>query len=162
MTELTPEQLAEKRGKEAAYAEMAHLLAERIANVGNLPGDYHKGYTDALAWLHERGNTVKGRFHKLRTTWEHENRCESDVNRIVNHPAYQEIIKLGWDVVPYIIRENANSPGHWHTALNKITGQDPVPDEHAGDLAAIAQDWIAWADDDAGQPNGALKWRENE
>lgn len=145
----------------AAYAEMAHLLEERMKNIEMPPGEYHKGFNDALYLLQDRGNIVRGRFHRLRITWEHETAVESNPIRIVGHSAYQEIIKLGWDVVPLIIRENANRPNHWHTALNKITGQDPVRDEHAGNLVAIAQDWIVWADD-VGKPNGALKWRENE
>jgi hypothetical protein len=49
--------------------------------------------------------------------------------------------------VPLILKELQARPDHWFTALRAITGENPVPDEHRGDLRAMADDWLRWGVD---------------
>jgi len=57
---------------------------------------------------------------------------------------YKAIISLGDSVVPSIIRKLKKTPTHLFEALVEITGQDPIPENHWGDIGQMAQDWINW------------------
>ncbi len=91
--------------------------------------------TDALA----------SKFHSLTSTWRRETALQSSVTAIAMHPAYQQIIGLGERALPLIFQELRHEPDHWFWALQAITGENPVPDDHAGDLEAMANDWLSWA-----------------
>jgi hypothetical protein len=68
------------------------------------------------------------------------------MTKFLLHPAYQRIIGLGPSALPCIFREMRRSPDYWFWALRSMTGEDPVPAEHAGNLVAMSQDWLQWAD----------------
>lgn len=63
------------------------------------------------------------------------------------HWAYQQIIGLGQAVVPLLLAELRDDPDWWGYALFQITGENPVPDEHAGRLLKIAADWLKWGEE---------------
>ena len=42
------------------------------------------------------------------------------------HPAYQQIIGMGADAVPFILLEMEEHGGYWFWALSAITGQNPT------------------------------------
>jgi len=60
------------------------------------------------------------------------------------HPAYQRIIGMGKDAIPIVLNEMSVRPGHWFWALRAITGENPVPAGHAGNIKAMSEDWIEW------------------
>jgi len=84
------------------------------------------------------------RFHELAKSWRKDTRHLSSIQDMVLHPAYQQIIGMGPTVVPLIIKELQNSPDHWFWALRAITGEDPVPPSHRGNVRKIAHDWVRW------------------
>ena len=57
---------------------------------------------------------------------------------------YQQIIGLGPSVLPLLLRELARETDHWFWALEAIAGQNPVPAEAVGNVAAMAEAWLAW------------------
>jgi hypothetical protein len=69
---------------------------------------------------------------------------ESSPYRMASHPAYRRIIAMGWPVVPLILTLLRSEPDFWFEALVSITGEQPVPLEHAGNLDAMTKDWLAW------------------
>src|SRR5216117_3328493 len=83
-------------------------------------------------------------FHELADTWRRETGHVSSVEQLAMHPAYQRIIGLGQPAIPLILNELRTRPNHWFWALRAITGDDPVPPEHAGSLKLMAQDWLNW------------------
>ena len=85
-------------------------------------------------------------FQSLSAKWRRETALCSSVTEIALNPAYQQIIEMGKRVLPLIFGELRREPDHWFWALQAITGEDPVPEEDAGDLEAMAADWLAWAD----------------
>ena len=85
------------------------------------------------------------KFQDLTTRWRRETALRSSVTSIAMHPAYQQIIGLGEPALPLIFQELRREPDHWFWALGAITGENPVPDDHAGDLEAMADDWLSWA-----------------
>ena len=62
-----------------------------------------------------------------------------------NHPAYREIISMGQEVVPLLLRDLEANQTHWFRALHEITGADPIRASDAGNIAKMAEAWLAWA-----------------
>ena len=83
-------------------------------------------------------------FADLAETWRRETAVISSSTEIAMHPAYQQIIGMGWAVVPLILQELRREPDHWFWALEAITGEDHVPPEAAGKVRAMAQAWVDW------------------
>ena len=86
----------------------------------------------------------EARFARLAATWKAERGPTSSTTRMAMHPAYQQIIGMGREVVPLILRELEREPDHWFWALKAITGEDPVPEQHRGRVRAMADAWIRW------------------
>jgi hypothetical protein len=84
------------------------------------------------------------RFRLLADEWRRGVGPLSSASKIVQHPAYQAIIALGPDVVPFILRELEREPDHWFAALRAITGADPVTPEDRGRMDRMAAAWIRW------------------
>ncbi len=92
-----------------------------------------------------QGVTVAERFGRLSWEWKSSVKYLSSMNEIVLHPAYQKIIGMGNDVLPFILRELEESLHHWFWALRSITGVDPVPPESRGMPKEMARAWLEWA-----------------
>ena len=90
-------------------------------------------------------------FDKLADKWERETIFLSNSSKSAEHPAYQEIIGMGPQAVPLILKRMRSSGGHWFQALHKITGEDPVNPKDRGDVAAMQKSWLDW-----GKRNGSL------
>jgi hypothetical protein len=61
------------------------------------------------------------------------------------NPAYQEIIGLGNDVVPFLLRDLKETERHWFIALRAITGANPVPKSATGNIPKMIEAWRQWA-----------------
>lgn len=60
------------------------------------------------------------------------------------HPAYQQIIGMGPEVVPLLLRDLAETESHWFWALRVITNDNPVPPEHRGRVDRMISAWLSW------------------
>jgi hypothetical protein len=85
------------------------------------------------------------KFNRLVKEWKEKRPHSSSVEQLSMHWAYQQIIGLGLDAVPLLLRELETTPGQWFWALRSITGENPVANEHRGDLRKMADDWFVWA-----------------
>ena len=92
----------------------------------------------------QAAEALERKFQDLSSRWRRETALHSSVAAIAMHPAYQQIIGLGEPALPLIFGELRHEPDHWFWALGAITGENPVPDDHAGDLEAMADDWLSW------------------
>src|SRR5947209_6609320 len=54
--------------------------------------------------------SLEQRFRRLEAVWEADTQFLSDAQRIIEHPAFQEIIELGREVVPLMLRDLARGP----------------------------------------------------
>lgn len=88
--------------------------------------------------------TVEERFRRLATVWRNETAHFSSPRKYNEHPAYQEIIGMGWDVVPFLLAEIASTREFWFHALKCITGESPVLPEARGKLDQVAAAWLQW------------------
>ncbi len=90
------------------------------------------------------GSDWERRFADLVARWKRERGPYSSSARLAEHSAYQQIIALGPEVVPPLLRELERKPDHWFRALHALTGADPVPAESRGKLLEMAAAWLRW------------------
>jgi len=86
---------------------------------------------------------TREKFKEFRSQWHKDTQFLSFINS--DHPAYQEIIKLGMPVVPILLEEMRDDPDWWGIALAAITGENPCKfPEMSGNLAMISKAWVEW------------------
>lgn len=83
-------------------------------------------------------------FEALVATWRKRTMFISSTAKMVQDPAYQQIIGLGPQAVPWLLQELADRPDHWAWALQAITRQDPAADVEPGDVQGITRAWLRW------------------
>jgi hypothetical protein len=89
--------------------------------------------------------TIEERFRRLAAAWHKAVAYHSSATVRANHPAYREIISLGREVVPLLLRDLEDNHTHWFAALREITGADPIPKSAAGNISKMVEAWLAWA-----------------
>jgi hypothetical protein len=87
---------------------------------------------------------LEQKFQQLAARWLAETAYVSSTSELVGHPAFQEIVGLGKGVVPLLLRELEKGTGHWHRALRRVTGEDPVLPQDRGDVTKAAEAWLRW------------------
>lgn len=92
---------------------------------------------------------VEKQFNLLAEKWYLDTLHSSAYLDKILHPAYQRIIGLGKDVIPFILRELQDEPSEWFWALRALTGEDPTTKKMAGKRSEMAKAWLNW-----GKENG--------
>jgi hypothetical protein len=82
------------------------------------------------------------RFRNLAETWKRETLYLSGVSKKAMHPAYQGIIGLGDDAIPWILEDLKKAPADWFWALTAITGENPIPETSEGNVEKMAEAWV--------------------
>jgi hypothetical protein len=96
------------------------------------------------------GFWARCRFNQLVRSWKRETRHISSMTKTIMHPAYQAIIGMGRQALPFIFEELEHHGGHWFWALYAITQEDPA--RGSDDFAEAARAWLKW-----GRSNGYLQ-----
>lgn len=99
----------------------------------------NNGTTDS-----EEKEAVKLKFQELVRRWQHDTRMVSSVSKIIKHPAYQAIIEMGIQALPYILEELRDRPDLWFPSLKLIVGESPVPLEDRTDPELAREAWLTW------------------
>jgi hypothetical protein len=84
------------------------------------------------------------KFKNFTLTWQTETRFLSSPAEIAMNKSYQAIVGMGEKALPLIFEEMQCRPHHWFWALEAITGINPVPKEHRGNLELMTNDWLEW------------------
>src|ERR1700756_5327312 len=92
----------------------------------------------------EAAETVHEQFRRLAALWGEGTAFVSSSSDLVSHPAFQQIVDMGPTVIPLLLRELENRTGHWHRALRRITGTDPVPPGDRGNIDRATEAWLRW------------------
>ena len=87
---------------------------------------------------------VAKNFNELAGQWKEACSLLSSTSAMVAHPAYQQIIRLGYPVVPLLLQDLQKESVHWFDALSAITGEDPVARDDWGNIPAMTSAWLAW------------------
>lgn len=91
-----------------------------------------------------RDDSHKSRFFNLANQWRRETAHMSVMSSIIAHPAYQQIIEMGANALPFIFSELKREPDHWFVALRAITGENPVQPNDRGRLGKMTDAWLGW------------------
>ena len=91
-------------------------------------------------------SALQEHFKSCFEKWRGETATSSSIRKITSHPSYLKIIDLGKThpdiVLPFIFEELERSPDFWFTALQRITGTNPLPaNTPFGQAVAL---WIDW------------------
>jgi hypothetical protein len=98
----------------------------------------------------EPTESVEDKFRRLAAAWLAETAYVSSSSDLVAHPAFQEIVGMGPAVIPLLLRELENRTGHWHRALRRITGADPVSPADRGKIDKAAETGLRWGQEGGG------------
>lgn len=83
-------------------------------------------------------------FGKLVSEWKQKSRYMSNTLTMVVLEPYQRIIGLGRPAVPLLLEEMQRQPGWWFSALEAITGEDPIPAGVGGQITKMTEAWLEW------------------
>jgi hypothetical protein len=84
-------------------------------------------------------------FNNYKNNWVNETMFSSDPYEITSNRNYIEIIGLGRAVLPFILEDLQNTYNHWFVALQEITGENPINQQIAGNIAEMTKAWLSWA-----------------
>ncbi|HTV48908.1 MAG TPA: hypothetical protein VMG59_10745 [Phycisphaerae bacterium] len=87
---------------------------------------------------------TEAHFRRFAQQWKNDCAHISSVLQSSQHPAYQQIIRMGRPVIPFLLADLVRTPAYWFFALREITGEDPVPPSSRGKVREMAQAWIQW------------------
>ena len=87
---------------------------------------------------------TQAEFQRLAMEWKQETAHLSSPSAIAEHRAYQEIIRMGKAVIPFILRDLQDSRAQWFWALRSIARESPVRPEDRGDVGAMTDAWLNW------------------
>lgn len=87
--------------------------------------------------------SAEERFRVLATQWHKETGMLSSPQEIYRHSAYQQIIGMGAEALPFILDDLRENDGMWFWALVAITGEDPCAHEPSHAKARAV--WLDWA-----------------
>jgi hypothetical protein len=87
---------------------------------------------------------IEEKFQRLAAAWRTGTAYVSSSSDLVAHPAFQEIISMGPTAIPLLLRELQSRTGHWHRALQRISGAYPVAPGDRGNIDKAAEAWLRW------------------
>jgi len=88
--------------------------------------------------------TVEQQFRRLEAQWTTDTQFLSNPRLITEHPAFREIIALGPEVLPLMLRDLEAQPSLWVWALPEITGENPVEAGDGGNIRKMSDAWLQW------------------
>jgi hypothetical protein len=94
--------------------------------------------------VHHSPVEISEKFHQLADEWSTNTGHISSIDDLISHASYREIIGLGWDVVPYLLKDLQNNKRFWFPALYAITNVRPFDPSDAGNGKRMTEAWIKW------------------
>lgn len=70
---------------------------------------------------------------------------QSNPKSVIEHPAYNELKKIGRAALSVIFCRIDYSPTTWLTVLPDLTGETAVRADHRGTTRLMLEDWKSWA-----------------
>lgn len=86
-------------------------------------------------------------FESAAKQWSDETAGHSSMTARKRHPAYQKLVSLRWDAVPFLLKALQVSPDYWFPILHEITGENPVHPNDRGDYNKMRDAWLSWGRD---------------
>ena len=90
------------------------------------------------------GAEARAAFDLLASEWKRDTVHLSSSTMMAEHHAYQKIIGMGEDAIPWILRDLEATHAQWFAALRAITKENPVRNEDRGNIQAMTDAWVSW------------------
>lgn len=87
---------------------------------------------------------TKTAFDSLFHIWVLKGMLLSNPNAFKGYPEYRQLIALGPEILPYVLREIDEEPLHCFLLLRELTGENPVPQEDMGNVKRMINAWKRW------------------
>ena|ERR1051326_3987663 len=87
---------------------------------------------------------IEQQFRSAATRWTRETAAHSSLTVRRRHSAYRELVSMGWNAVPFLLRALKDKPDYWFPVLREITGENPVAPEDRGDYEKMSESWRRW------------------
>lgn len=129
----------QERQRPVAVSYEAHFVRSNIENCHSL----FVGQSVFIKELYKQ--QIKKRFDFYNSLWKNETMFSSSISEITNNSAYRYIIGLGQEALPLIIKDFKTNDNHWFYALEALTGQNPIKENHKGIISLMKSDWLEWA-----------------
>ena len=131
----------QERFRTTTFSQEAHCVTVQAI-------DTHAAFIGESVFIRElyRQN-LKSKFDFYKSIWRAETIFSSSTSDIINNAAYRSIVGLGPEVLPFIFDDLRRTNAHWFYALESLTGQNPIPNEHRGIIPLMTKDWLRWADE---------------
>lgn len=94
--------------------------------------------------LDEGAAAVEQRFHRLLRAWERDTEFASSAHVVLDHPAYRAMTAMGRSALPLILADLRQHRRPWAFALERITGENPVPEADRAWPARVRAAWLEW------------------
>ncbi|MGP8258841.1 MAG: hypothetical protein ACLQM6_02695 [Acidobacteriaceae bacterium] len=115
---------------------------------------YEKEHPRVVVEIVSTTSPTEARFLQLRKEWIRGTEKLSRLSEIVLHPAYQQIIAMGSEAIPFILKSLERQTDHWFWALKMLNkGKDVA--EGIETMEGAASAWLKW-----GTEQGYLDTRE--
>lgn len=98
----------------------------------------------SIAQSAEAEGILGKRFQEYAEKWTRETAHLSSITKRIAHISYLNIIAMGPDAVPLLLRDLQRNGRLWFWALNAITHENPVDPRDAGDVMKMTEAWIRW------------------
>lgn len=146
----TEEEYYKCKNKSCSYFETYHN-ADKYSGKRNIVY-FFSGHDSVLqkAWAIISMNTdqlteLETQFMILAEKWKDDTGLYSTMGKKVVNDTYLDIIGLGREIVPFILKDIQNGgTAHWHSALKALTKENPVPEEDLHKNKKIKQAWLNW------------------
>lgn len=87
---------------------------------------------------------TEARFRWLADEWSAKTMHISSVSDLMNDARYQQIIGLGWDVLPFMLDDLQKKKRFWFPALAAITGVRPFDPADLSSPRRMTEAWLNW------------------
>ena len=87
--------------------------------------------------------SLKLKFYELKEKWYNETGIYSNPNDIFSNPNYLKMIKLGKEIIPFLI-ENLDKHSILSKSLRDITGENPILDKDRLKSNSYKYYWEKW------------------
>ena len=91
--------------------------------------------------------SLEQEFNELARRWRSETGMASFIRQKAMHPAYQMIIGMGKDALPFIFRELRGRGGDWLWAIESIVRPRVNPAQGATNFKDAVATWLKWGKD---------------
>ncbi|HEX3356591.1 MAG TPA: hypothetical protein VHS31_06375 [Tepidisphaeraceae bacterium] len=132
-----------KYKSESSRADLSRMLGETATEHAS-DERYQKMLEDLLLARTRTRDSLRKKFDTLADRWEQATVYISSPTQAAQHTAYQQIIEMGEDAIPLILRRMRDRGGHWFWALALLAQADPVPQAGRGRIKEMQAAWIRW------------------